>query len=149
MIVLVAFRELLPKSIEDFQRLRPAHVSVSSDHVIGKEEPISCEHAMHFIEQCFQLDKMMQRLIGHDNVILPLRRPGIDVGPCEADSLEYPLLVSELTAALQHMRINVEALQDKVRNAFASQRFNQRDFCVAIPGTTTDEPHSGFLMVTD
>src|SRR5262245_32144166 len=124
MIVLVAFRELLPKSIEDFQRLGPAHVSVSSDHVVGKEEAIGREHPMHFIEQCFQLDKMMQRLVGHDNVILPLRCPGIDVGPCEADSVEYPLLVSEPTAALQHMRINVEALQNKVRNAFAGQRLN-------------------------
>ena len=68
-----------PELLDDRERLRPALMAVAANHVGDEKTSAGTERSLDAIEEAFEVDDMMQRLIGDDGVIFVSSAPGIKI----------------------------------------------------------------------
>jgi len=59
-IVFVLVGQFVPELVDELEGLRPALMSIASDHVVGQEIAGRLEGVMDFVEEEFELDEMMK-----------------------------------------------------------------------------------------
>ena len=91
-----------PKHLQERLRFRPTHVSITADHIGGGKDSLISQMFADPIEQAFQFQDVVQRLIGHDRVILAARTPAVEVRSGEYQVLRHALAKRILAPALQH-----------------------------------------------
>ncbi len=75
---------------------------------------------------------MVQRLVGHDDLLFLTWPPGVDVCLSERDGVGDLPLSRQTAAAIQHVWVDVETLKNKVPGSCGPQALDNFDFRVAI-----------------
>ncbi len=79
LIIFLAVRKRRPNRLYEGERLRPAHMSVSADHIGNHEAPPRNQRELYLVEYVLQFDNVVQRVMGHGRRIPARRAPLIDV----------------------------------------------------------------------
>src|ERR1700733_8453866 len=117
----VGRREFSPKLMNDIEGLRPALVAVAADHVGNQELAAGTKGLFDLVEKAFEVDDVMEGLVGDYGVIFGVSGPGVEVG---GDEVEVRREAGGLAAAVQHGGVQVDAVEGEI----AGQAFGEFDF---------------------
>src|SRR5262245_19665761 len=75
---------------------------------------------------------MVQRLVGHHDIVMLRTLPLVDVALHEPESVCEATRGHQITATPEHVRVDVQAIEPEGMNACAHQRSCNTDFEVAV-----------------
>jgi hypothetical protein len=148
-VVSVGFGQLVPELFDEMQGFGPAAVAVATDHVGDDEEALRGECGVTGAEEGFELDDVVEGLVGEDGVVWRVGLPGVEVGVEGMDVRGEVLAGGGFATAFKHGLVEVEAVDGEVGGAGLEEGLGEADFGIAVACPEAEETagFTGGLLV--
>src|SRR5665213_1073548 len=103
-------RDPSPKLIHYFKGFRPALVAIASDHIRNNKAAVVCQGSLHLLEQSFEIQDVVQGLVGNCGVAGVRRSPAVKVGLNKFKIILNACLLRSHACPIKHGGVQVDAI---------------------------------------